>query len=330
MIVADKLLKAIDAALDKDFGNAYRFCLEKYLPLQNDAYRVEQSTNRRHLGASALGNECARAIWYSFRWCGYKKPEPRLIRLFNRGHLEEARFRALLTIAGVSFSNEKPGYKSKDGLFAMTSDGVVSRVPGAKKNEKFVVEFKTYNDKRFNTLEKKGVKESDPAYYDQLQTYLKHVGGGIKRGLFMAVNKNTDALHAEFIAMESHWQDSLATRAEYIIGTDVPPPKISEQAVFFKCKMCDHADLCHNKAQPSINCRTCAHWEAGTDGPRCVLKDIALSNELGCLDHVYNPHLVALPMVGGDGNNAVYHGKNGEKIVNGPDGLNSNDFWSGV
>lgn len=47
---------------------------------------------RRHLGASLIGHDCKRYLWYVFRWCFHKKHDGRQQRLFNRGHREEARF----------------------------------------------------------------------------------------------------------------------------------------------------------------------------------------------------------------------------------------------
>jgi hypothetical protein len=39
---------------------------------------------RAHLGASLIGTECERAIWYSFRWATRARHTGRLLRL-NRG-----------------------------------------------------------------------------------------------------------------------------------------------------------------------------------------------------------------------------------------------------
>src|SRR5438094_7242889 len=47
---------------------------------------------RDHLGASLLGNECERALWYSWRWCSPPDHDGRLLRLFETGKLEETRF----------------------------------------------------------------------------------------------------------------------------------------------------------------------------------------------------------------------------------------------
>lgn len=61
----------------------------------------QEDGRRRHLGGSLVGRECPRELWYSFRWCTDKKHDGRLLRLFNRGHLEEFRFVDWLRMAGV-------------------------------------------------------------------------------------------------------------------------------------------------------------------------------------------------------------------------------------
>lgn len=47
---------------------------------------------REHLGASVIGDECHRKLWYQFRWVIKSDFDARMLRLFNRGHLEEERF----------------------------------------------------------------------------------------------------------------------------------------------------------------------------------------------------------------------------------------------
>jgi hypothetical protein len=48
--------------------------------------------HRNHLGASLIGDPCARKLWYVFRWVKHEKHPGQLYRLFNRGHKEEDRF----------------------------------------------------------------------------------------------------------------------------------------------------------------------------------------------------------------------------------------------
>ena len=59
-----------------------------------DAYcaHTYDGGHRKHLGASLIGRDCSRFLWYVFRWVKHEKHDGRKQRLFNRGHREEARF----------------------------------------------------------------------------------------------------------------------------------------------------------------------------------------------------------------------------------------------
>ena len=63
-----------------------------------DAYCVETYSKRTrgHLGASQIGKPCSRELWYNFRWVYSHIFEPRMYRLFQRGHFEEPRFTGYL------------------------------------------------------------------------------------------------------------------------------------------------------------------------------------------------------------------------------------------
>jgi hypothetical protein len=68
-----------------------------------DSYcvRTYDGGHRSHLGASLIGRECKRYLWYVFRWCLHEKTTGRQQRLFNRGHREEARF--IEWLEGIGF-----------------------------------------------------------------------------------------------------------------------------------------------------------------------------------------------------------------------------------
>ena len=99
---ANLTLKLIEDAMVADQGASFRVLLKDLMPTAEDAYRGDDPPFRGHLGASVIGRACAREVWYGFRWA--KKPafNGRMLRLFNRGHLEEPRMVALLKMIGVT------------------------------------------------------------------------------------------------------------------------------------------------------------------------------------------------------------------------------------
>ena len=59
-----------------------------------EQYEKREATEkaRTYLGASIIGKECSRALWYDFRWASREKFDGRMLRLFQTGHLAEGRF----------------------------------------------------------------------------------------------------------------------------------------------------------------------------------------------------------------------------------------------
>ncbi|HEX8349957.1 MAG TPA: hypothetical protein VF598_08335, partial [Hymenobacter sp.] len=101
VMLAVETMNKIDRMMYADQGAAFRVAQGQVMPHMKDAYRGEDGGFRSHLGASVIGRECGRQIWYGWRWARKPKFQARMLRLFNRGHLEEARFIAALLAIGV-------------------------------------------------------------------------------------------------------------------------------------------------------------------------------------------------------------------------------------
>src|SRR5690554_2079861 len=119
-----------------------------------DQWIHEQAKNekrRGYLGASSAGADCLRALWYSWRFCGQETFNSRMLRLFRRGHREEAWFVEMLRGMGAEVWDVNPAtgeqWEISDfaGHFRGHADGV-ARFPDGMVA---LLEFKTYNDKRF-------------------------------------------------------------------------------------------------------------------------------------------------------------------------------------
>lgn len=262
-------LSAIEDALQKDQGASYRKHLRQVLPHIEDAYREEDSALRGHLGGSVVGGECARAIWYGYRWYSTKRFDGRILRLFNRGHLEEGRFLALLLMIGCEvYQQDADGRQFRishaDGHFGGSTDGVAIGLPDLPPGTAALLEFKTHNDKSFTTLEDQGVRASKLEHFVQMQVYMRKLGLSV--ALYMAVNKNTDALYAEIVMLDTAVADQFLDRGAQIIALDAPPKKLNESAAFYKCKWCDFRPHCHSNAKPLVNCRTCKQSRPSEDG----------------------------------------------------------------
>ncbi len=269
MIIATKTLAAINDALTLDQGATFRGFLKDLMPLAGDAYDTKNEEFRTHLGASLIGRECARELWYSFHWATSKKFDGRMIRLFNRGHLEEPRMIALLQMIGckvwqVDQNGKQFRITGHRGHFGGSLDAVVEGIPDLP-NEPCLAEFKTHNVRSFVALIVEGVVKAKWEHFIQQQIYMGK--NSLKWSLYMAVCKNTDELHAELVQFDPIIYAKYLERAGHIIDSMVSPKRISESQSWYKCKFCDHRRVCHDKTVlPARNCRTCLHSRIGDAG----------------------------------------------------------------
>ena len=64
---------------------------------------------RDHLGASIIGKDCERALWYDFRWVTRRGFSGRMLRLFDTGKREEDRLVRDLRRTGATVLDADPG-----------------------------------------------------------------------------------------------------------------------------------------------------------------------------------------------------------------------------
>lgn len=283
VVLAEKTLAAIEKALRADQGAAYRRELGIAVQQCDDAFDPRESSPfRSHLGASIIGRDCPRELWYNFHWFKKSSHMGKTIRLFNRGHLEEARFVALLRMIGCEvFQIDSKGKQFRisyfGGHYGSAIDGVSKGVPDVP-NEPVMCEFKTYNDKNFQKLKKNGVQSEKPEHYAQMQQYIKYFK--LRHCLYLATNKNDDELYGEIIEADPENAERHVDRAEAVIFSDGPPPRAYANSASFTCKYCDYRGNCHKGEGPEVNCRTCQNARPQRDGTwKCVRFDKILSKD---------------------------------------------------
>ena len=307
------------------------------------AYEANADTeNRPHLGASLIGRECARALWYTFRWAGSEKIEGRVLRLFERGQREESVFVANLRAIGATVYELDPRtggqfrFADVGGHMGGSMDASALGVPEAP-NTWHCCEFKTHNAKSFKDLEGKGVAVAKPEHAAQCQVYMHW--SGMTRALYLAVNKDTDELYSERLHYDKAQAEALIEKARRIILADNPPARLSERPDWYVCKWCQFSSICHEGALPKVNCRTCAHATSELDGEarwscyalKCDLPVAVQRLGSECPKHVFIPALVPWPQA--DASEAEgwieYAKPDGTTVRNGPGGVASADL-SGV
>lgn len=224
---------------------------------------------RTHLGASLIGHECGRYLWYTFRWCFREIHTPRMLRLFNRGHREEPRFIEWLRGAGLEVYDVDPTtdkqyrIQAVRGHFGGSKDGRINKALEEFTKElgfelpPMLAEFKTNGTGAgFNKLKSDGVKIAKPQHYNQMCTYGAFYQ--YKYAIYMCINKNDDDLHIEIVELDWSFAADNVRKAETIIDARTPPQKISANPAYLTCKICPALGVCHNSMTYAISCRSCA------------------------------------------------------------------------
>jgi len=280
---------------------------------------------RGYLGASIIGHPCERYLWYCFRQACAPDFSGRMYRLFETGDLAENRFTRELRAIGCEVHDHQPPpadfseghpngeiYEAKQfeitdfgGHFSGHMDGCALGLTEAPKTW-HVLEYKTHNNKSFKKLQKEGVKKSKPMHYAQMQAYMYKTG--MKRALYLAVNKDTDELYMERVYYDKSYCEGLMEKAKRIITASDPPPRISERRDYYICGWCDAKAVCHGTEQPepaltlpSLSCRQCCHATPNIEGDGAQWKCEKVSNKeitdtcqgAICADHLILPGLIS-------------------------------------
>lgn len=284
---------------------------------------------RGHLGCSMLGHHCERWLWLSFRWAVVEKFEGRILRLFRRGHNEEATIISDLRAAGLDVRSSQARVNFGSHVSGSLDGIIESGVPEAPR-KRHVAEFKTHSKKSFEDVVKNGVEKSKPMHWVQMMVYM--FGTDIDRALYVAVNKDNDHLYTERVRLDKDVAQKAIAKGQRIALADRMPPPISTDPSWFQCRFCPAHAFCH-KAEPTkhANCRTCAHSTALPDSTwRCERHEADNIPEdfqhEGCDDHVIHPDLVPWPMTPSEDGLSVTWDINGRRVVNGPGGYTSKEI----
>lgn len=289
--------------------------------LVEHAERTQEDHRRAHLGASELGEECLRKIWYSFRWGSKARRDGRMVRLLRRGKIEEQLMLQDLRDCGFEvLRGEDFRISALNGHLGGTPDGLIRGIPAAPQTL-HVLELKTSNDANWKKLAKHGVKEAQPAHYAQMQLYM--LLNKLTRTLYLVINKDDDTIYEERVELNRVDAQRLLERAQRVIASQSVPERISDKPDWFQCKMCKHHEICHSEKLPDRTCRTCLHVTAELDengdrGQWFCTKHVKPLTEAeqkaGCSSHLYLPSLVHwLQQVDATDRTVIYRSADGRR-----------------
>jgi hypothetical protein len=214
---------------------------------------------RDYLGASRIGEPCARRLVYEFTRTPVdpgKDFEGRVLRIFAAGHVFEDLAIRWLQRAGFDLRTQTPegrqfGFETAGGRIRGHVDGVIVAGPEIGLGWPVLWEHKALKASSWSDTAKKGVRLSKPVYFGQMQIYMAYMGIG--SALFTALNKDTCELHHEHVPLDAAAAQALSDKAVDVLrAADAGEllPRIAAHADFYICRFCPYSARCWSEGQP--------------------------------------------------------------------------------
>ncbi|WP_445938351.1 hypothetical protein [Pseudomonas sp.] len=215
--------------------------------------RARQSV-RQYLGASRLGTSCERALQYEFAQAPVdhgRDIQGRILRIFERGHVNETSMVAWLHCAGFDLrthhsNGEQFGFSDANGRLQGHIDGVIVGGP-----EGFAYpalwENKCLGSKAWRDLEKNGLAIAKPIYAAQVAIYQAYLELHEHPAIFTAVNADTMEIYTELVPFDAALAQRMSDRAVKVItATEAQEllPRAFNDQTHFGCRMCAWQDRC--------------------------------------------------------------------------------------
>lgn len=195
---------------------------------------------RDYIGASAVGSDCLRQIWYEYKGVQATEVPTKMRRTWTIGRVLEGTILDWLTEAGLDITrtwgdlvaNDMPFFKGH-----LDSVWMKNGKPFA------ILEIKTAKDASFVIFSSKGLMKWQPQYYAQIQTYMGM--SGIHRAYILVLNKDTSDISDELVLFDEVFYEKLRSKASMIANAHIAPPKINGSPLWYQCKMCKFNKVCH-------------------------------------------------------------------------------------
>ena len=215
--------------------------------------RNQRQQPRDYLGGSRVGDDCARKLVYEITHTA-KDPgrdfDGSILRIFAAGHVFEELSIRWLRAAGFDLRDrgadgEQFGFVAAGGRLRGHADGVIVGGPDVGIAWPALFEHKALGMKSWNDVVKRGLRQSKPIYFAQVQLYMAYFN--LEVALLTALNRDSLALHHEVVPFDPAEAQRLSDRAVDILRAAAAgelPPRIAANADFYLCRFCPYATRC--------------------------------------------------------------------------------------
>jgi hypothetical protein len=209
---------------------------------------------RNYVGASAIGNDCLRAVQLQrLKIPADKPPEGKMLRIWETGHVFEAAIAAWFKMAGFKLETHDENlrqftWRVLDDEGGGSIDGKITAGP-IPMAYPFQWECKALKASSWQDTKKKGLYISKPYYAKQFainQAYLELQTPGI----FTALNKDTSELYHELVPFDRALAQEASDNMVRVVEANeqqILLPRAYASSDNYKCRMCDFAKTCWEK-----------------------------------------------------------------------------------
>ncbi len=195
---------------------------------------------RDYIGASTIGSDCLRQIWYEYKGVQATEVPTKTRRTWMIGRVLEGTILDWLEETGMKIKRDWGDLVSDDMPFFR---GHLDSV-WMKKGKPFaILEIKTAKDASYMIFFKKGLRAWQPQYYAQIQTYMGM--SGIHSAYIVVLNKDNSEISDELVTFDEVFYQQLRSKALMIANAHVSPPKVNGSPLWYQCKMCKFNKVCH-------------------------------------------------------------------------------------
>lgn len=208
---------------------------------------------RDYLGASRIGEPCARRLVYEFAKTPVdpgKEFAGQTLRIFEAGHVFEDLAIRWLRAAGFDLRTQRRdggqfGFETAGSRIRGHVDGVIVDGPEIGLCWPVLWEHKALKASSWNDTAKKGVRASKPIYFAQMQIYMAYME--LEAALFTALNKDTCELYHEHVPFDATAAQALSDKAVEVLRAAEAGellPRIAAHADFYLCRFCPFSGRC--------------------------------------------------------------------------------------
>jgi len=205
-----------------------------------------ESSARNYIGASIIGSDCLRQIWYEYNETVSVDIPPKTWRTWDIGKRLELLVMDWMSDAGISLGIlPEPNLKSKIvPTFRGHVDSICLNENGTIDS---IIEIKTAKESSYNVFTKKGLKSWSSQYYAQIQSYMGM--SGIHKAYVIVLNKDSSDISDELIDFDEKFYRQLEYKAMMISEAVTMPPRVHDSPIWYQCKTCKFNKICHKKGQ---------------------------------------------------------------------------------